>query len=527
MFDSNVDIPSNTNGSLDSAPINPDTICQLLSELAQRKSNSPAMYFENKVWTYKELETQSKQTAHTLLSKNVQPGDKIAWLAQNVADFWIALFAASQIGAVITPINWRLSPIEISQILVDANASILIGEAQFIDSLCLKKNLNIETIYLDPQRENSLQQLCSIQPFTDIEFKPHLDDPVVQLYTSGTTGLPKGVVLTNKCFKEVAASQFTIGILQPKFNNEIILHTLPHFHIAGLTLGLIGWKLGLPLMQYRQFEPERILKLAQERIPLNGFFVPSMIMMLLNLAKKKNISLESFASVSYGAAPMPSALLEEALQAMPNASFYQFYGLTETTGGISVLMSDDHHRVGSQRLSAGLPLPHCEVKIVNPYTNEQLSTGQAGEIITKSNFLMQGYWNNAKATKDAIKDGWFKTGDIGKFDDNGYLYVIDRIKDMIISGGENIYPAEIENILGQHPGVMEVAVVGMPDDKWGEAVRVVLVTRAGVQLTEGDVIQHLTGRISRFKMPKKIDFIDALPRNPAGKILKRAIREQI
>jgi acyl-CoA synthetase (AMP-forming)/AMP-acid ligase II len=235
------------------------------------------------------------------------------------------------------------------------------------------------------------------------------------------------------------------------------MHALPHFHIAGVNFAFMGWSRSMPVIQHRQFDPAAIVREAQNGAPLNAFLVPAMVMMILQAAKTAGASLQNFVQVSYGAAPMPEPLLDAAVAAMPNARFTQFYGMTETTGGVTVLSHEDHAPGKKQRVSAGKPLPGCEVKICDPETGKEMPCGEVGEIVTRSPFVMNGYWMKEDATRAAIRDGWYWSGDAGRIDEDGFLYVVDRIKDMIISGGENIYPAELENALAAHPAVMEAA----------------------------------------------------------------------
>jgi fatty-acyl-CoA synthase len=503
---------------------NAPTLSGLVEEQARHLPNEAALIFEGKTTTYAELDERANRAAEAFRALGLKRGDRVAWLARNVATFWPALLGAAKIGVVMTPVNWRLAPAEIAGIIADAKPSLFVIEKIFVEPLKAAGGVPIRTMVLEDGGPDCFDRLLDEHKPVKQSYVPHRDDVVVQLYTSGTTGLPKGVLLSNRCYDEVGKAGLEAAVIEPRFDDEIIMHALPHFHIAGVNFALMGWSRSMPVVQHRQFDPAAIIREAQTGKPLNAFLVPAMVMMILQAAKTAGASLENFVQVSYGAAPMPEALLDAVMAAMPKARFTQFYGMTETTGGVTVLQHEDHAGGKKQRVSAGKPLPGCAVKIVDPETRKELPQGEVGEIVTRSPFVMNGYWMKDDATKAAIRDGWYWSGDAGRIDENGYLYVVDRIKDMIISGGENIYPAEIENALASHPAIMEAAIVGAPDEKWGEVTRAFIVRRPGATLSADEVIDFLRPKIAGFKLPRRVEFLDALPRNPSGKILKTTLR---
>lgn len=507
--------------------INPPVVADMIRARAQNHPDRVGLVFEGKNFTYADMNDRANRAAQAFLELGLKPGDRVAWLARNVATFWDALLGAAKIGVVMTPINWRLAPPEVVQIMNDAEPVLFVGETMFVEPL---KDVDAyappRTFHLETMDDKCFDCLIDRQEPVEPDYAPDTDDVLVQLYTSGTTGLPKGVLLTNRCYYEVGEAGLKGEVVIPQSDEETILHAIPHFHVAGVNFGLMGLQRGMTVIQHRQFDPVAIVEAAQEGTPLNSFLVPAMIMMIIEAAKALEKPLTNFAAVHYGAAPMPEPLLNAAAAAMPNARLTQFYGATETTGGVTILQHKDHDPNLKQRVSAGKPLPGCLVKICDPATGEEAPQGETGEIVTKSNFIMKGYWNRPEATAAVIKDGWYWTGDAGYKDENGYIYVVDRIKDMIISGGENIYPAELENVLSAHPGLADVAVIGAPDGKWGEVVKVVAVKRISADLEGEDVVDYLRDKVASFKLPKYVEFIDMLPRNPSGKILKTELRKR-
>ena len=497
-----------------------------VEQLAAEHPNAVALEFEGNCQTSSQLDARANQAANALLSLGVQPGDRIAWLAQNVPTFWHLLVGAAKIGAVMTPLNWRLAPAEISAILADAEPNLFIAEKSFLGQIDYGKVLlNNRVFTLEDGGENCFDRLIDQQPATRPEHRINLDAPVLQLYTSGTTGLPKGVILSNGCYQELGNAGIASNSMNPQSENEVILHALPHFHIAGVNFAIMAWQRSMNVIQHRQFDPQAIVEtICTGNRPVSMFLVPAMLMMVLQAAQKMGASLANVAQIFYGAAPMPAPLLEAAMTAMPQARFTQFYGMTETTGGLSLLHHEEHMDPVT-RTSAGKALQGCDVEIRDPATGQKVATGDVGEIVTRSKFSMTGYWNRPDATADAIKDGWYWSGDAGRMDENGFIYVVDRIKDMIISGGENIYPAELENALAQHPAVLECAFVGAADDKWGELVAAFVVRRPDAELNDADVVDFLRERVASFKLPRSVAFLEALPRNPSGKILKTELRK--
>ncbi|WDI31705.1 AMP-binding protein [Hyphococcus flavus] len=506
--------------------LNPPVIADLIWEQAKRRPDQVGLIFEGQEFTYAQMNARSNKAAQALLDSDIKPGDRICWLARNVATFWDTLFGAAKIGAVMTPINWRLAPLEVEQILDDADPALFVAERAFLDALDgIEGRPECTTMVLHEGGEGCFDTLIDKHEAIEPDYVPATEDALVQLYTSGTTGLPKGVILPNRCYYEVGEAGLKANILIPQSDDETMLHALPHFHVAGLNFGLMGIARGMPIIQHRQFDPGAVVKDAQGQTPLNSFLVPAMVMMILEAAKTMQSPLTNFVNISYGAAPMPERLLDAAMVAMPNAKFTQFYGMTETTGGVTVLDHKDHAHGKTQRVSAGKALPECSVKICDPDTGDELPQGNTGEVVVQSGFVMDGYWNKPAATREVIKDGWYWSGDAGYLDKNGFLYVVDRIKDMIISGGENIFPAEIEKLLAKHPDIADVAVIGAPDDKWGEVVKVVAVKRAGAEIDGPAIIAFLEGKIADFKLPKYVSFLEILPRNPSGKVLKTELRK--
>jgi fatty-acyl-CoA synthase len=510
--------------SLKERLINPPLVADIIRELAERHPERAGLVFEGRTFAYREMEARSNRAAQALSDQGLKPGDRLAWLARNLATFWDALFACAKTGIVMTPVNWRLAPPEVAAILADSGAKLLVGEAAFIDPLRAQPGARLpKTLFLEWSGPDDFDRLVDAAPDRPVRYAPKSEDVLVQLYTSGTTGLPKGVLLANRAYFASGEMGRRAGVMTPRHDDEAALHALPHFHVAGVNFGLMGMTRIMPVIQHRQFDPAAIVHDAQTGTPLNSFFVPAMIMMILEAAKAKSAPLGNFSGVSYGAAPMPEPLLDAAMAAMPNAEFTQFYGMTETSGSATFLAHADHAKGVKQRVSAGKPWPGNEIRICDPESGRELADGEMGEIVLKTSALMDGYWRKPEATAAAIRDGWYRTGDAGRIED-GYLYVLDRVKDMIISGGENIYPAEIENVLAAHPAVLEAAIVGKPDPKWGETVKAFIVRRNGAAATAEDIIEFLKPRIASFKLPREIAFLDALPRNPSGKILKTALR---
>ncbi|NWG70930.1 MAG: long-chain-fatty-acid--CoA ligase [Parvularculaceae bacterium] len=505
--------------------INPPFLADILAEQAARHPGRIALRFEGRDLTFEELEERSDRAANALIALGLKPGDRFAWLARNLGVFWETFFGCTKAGIVMTPLNWRLAPAEIAQILADARPRLVAGERLFLDPLGQAGVAVGDAYFLEEDGPRSFERLLAAGARGRPDHAPRQDDPVVQLYTSGTTGLPKGVVLAHRCYFGSGAAGIEAGILVPQFENESALHALPHFHVAGVNFGLMAMARAMPLIQHRVFDPAALVAEAQTGTPLNSFFVPAMILMLLEAAKAAQKPLLNFASVSYGAAPMPEPLLNAAMAAMPRARFTQFYGMTETTGSATYLPHEDHAPDRPQRVSAGKPLPGNAIRICDPETGRDLPQGALGEIRLRTPACMEGYWANRKATDAVIIDGWYRTGDAGRLDEDGYLYVLDRVKDMIISGGENIYPAEIENVLAAHPAVLEAAIVGKPDHKWGEVVKAFIVKRPGKEVSSAEICEFLKPKIASFKLPREVAFLAALPRNPSGKILKTELRK--
>jgi acyl-CoA synthetase (AMP-forming)/AMP-acid ligase II len=501
------------------------TVGELIRWRALQHAQRPAIVHGDRQVSYARLDQAASQVANALLASGVQAGERVCVLDKGHDQVFEVLFGAAKGGAVFTPVNWRLAAPEIAYVVNDSCASVLFVGADFSDAVqSIEGDLqNVRTIVRfgsGPASWVRYESWRDAHPDSD----PHRDtdehDPAWQLYTSGTTGHPKGAEITHhNLFNVASVGVLGFGGLAP---GDVGLVCMPLYHIGGAGYALCLVFAGMTLVLTREFEPTQILRLMQERKVNHAFFVPAMLNFLLQHPDCAATDFTSLRGILYGASPIPEDLLRAAIERF-RCSFVQAYGLTETTGAISLLSPEDHLRGGALLRSCGRPIFGCAVRVVDD-SGRDCAPNDVGEIIVRGDAVMKGYWNQPQATAEAIRDGWFHSGDVGCFDESGHLYIRDRVKDMIVSGGENVYPAEVESVLFSHPAVADVAVIGVPDERWGEAVKAVVVVASEATVTEEEILEFCRGRIAGYKRPKSVDFTDTLPRNPTGKILKRELR---
>jgi len=492
---------------------------------ATERPDAAAIVYEGRTTRYGALDRAASRAANGLIADGIKPGVRVAHLDKSSDLYFELLFGVAKANAVMVSVNWRLAPPEVLQILNDAEAEILfVGEEYFpvIEKIRdeLKAVRKIVTFGPHHGAWESFAEWRDRNADTDPRLPARREDTAVQFYTSGTTGLPKGAELTNANFAFMFEQWTRSWLLKPDAQNIVCL---PMFHIGGAGWGIAGLFAGATNHVMREFVPANVLETIQrERIQVM-LLVPAMILFLVQAPQIRETDLSSLQLIVYGAAPIPAELLKQAM-AVFGCGFQQVYGLTETTGAITLLPPDDHDPSDPKKLlSCGYAQVGVELRIVDD-AGKDLPLGQVGEIAIRSPQVMHGYWRLPDATKRAIHGDWFFSGDAGYLDDKGYLFIYDRVKDMIVSGGENIYPAEVESALFGHPDVADVAVIGVPDERWGEAVKAVVVKKPGAGVTAGELITWARDRIAGYKLPKTVDFIEALPRNPTGKILKRELR---
>jgi long-chain acyl-CoA synthetase len=482
-----------------------------------------------------EFEIACRVAQAAALREGVEVGDRIAFLDRNGTAYFDFLFGGALIGAVNVAVNWRLAPAEMAAIIDDSQAPLLVVHTDYLEPLAdlLGSLSQVRRIVVigdsdrtsspDPRSVTFEKWIDGCLP-TDPGHVGAAEEVSMQLYTSGTTGLPKGVMLTNDNLSTaIAAANDTFSISE----DTVSLVAMPLFHIGGSGWALCAMSRGGRSIILRDVDPDLLLRLiAAERIT-EMFLVPAVLMVLLATPSLATTDLSSVRLIFYGASPISEDVLVKCMVAF-GCGFCQVYGMTETTGAITSLAFEDHDPEGPRRgllRSAGKPLDSVEIRIVDPDTGKVVEDGQVGELQTRSPYNMVGYWRKPDETASTIdREGWLRTGDAGYFDADGYLYLHDRIKDMIVSGGENIYPAEVENVLLSHPAVVDAAVIGVPDPRWGETVKAVLVLAPDAEVDEADVIAHCRANLAHYKCPTSVDTTNALPRNPSGKILKRELR---
>jgi acyl-CoA synthetase (AMP-forming)/AMP-acid ligase II len=509
-----------------------ETIAEIVRGHARSQPDAMAFTFGEEVMSFAELDQGSNRAANGLIALGVKRGERIAYFGKNTHLYFEVLLGALKIGAVMTPVNWRLAGPEITYVLNDCQARVLfVGEGFAATIEQLRPALNhVETVIGVDAPDAALPDYRQWRDgFPDVD--PHGEvragDDALQLYTSGTTGNPKGAVMTNASLTSSRFSDGSEGELrtwQVSEPDDVTLLAMPCFHISGTGTGLATMANGTASIVLPEYDPTKALELIEQYNISRIFMVPAAIQIMLNHPRVAEVDFSRLKFITYGASPIPLDLMRAALDRF-GCGFVQMYGMTETSGTIVALDPEDHDPAGSPRMrSVGTPLPGVEIKIIDDQGN-QLGPDEVGEIATRSSKNMKGYWNNPAATAATIDaEGWLRTGDAGYLDADGFLYIHDRVKDMIISGGENVYPAEVENAVFSHPDIADVAVIGVPDEKWGEAVKACVVLKPGKSLTEAEVIAHARAHIAGYKCPKSVDFIAALPRNPSGKVLRRELR---
>ncbi|MDX9999599.1 MAG: long-chain-fatty-acid--CoA ligase [Phenylobacterium sp.] len=501
-------------------------IVDAVREQARRRPDAPAIRFEGRETSFADFDRLSSQAAQALRAAGVKAGERVGVLAKGTDDFFVLWFGALKIGACLCPVNWRLAPPEIAFVLKDAGCRALVCGAEYaqvVEGLAAECGLTT-IVQFEPVHPSwpDFRGWIAGQSAQDPGHAARADDDVIQLYTSGTTGLPKGVQLTEGNY---AALRRSAEAGWGNFDEGApVLVAMPLFHVAGANMGLLSLVQGAIAVVLREAAPPAILEaLAAQRIR-HAFLVPALINMILQMPEVETADVSSLQGIYYGASPISDEVLLRAQKRFVGARFVQLYGLTETIGCGTWLPPEAHDPARGKLRACGVPSPEIELRIRTP-DGREAGVGEVGEIEIRSACVMKGYWNRPDATAEAIDaEGWFRTGDAGYHDADGFVFLHDRVKDMIVSGGENVYPAEVENALFSHPAVADAAVIGVPDEKWGEAVKAVVVLRSGMEADAAELIAHCRERIAGYKAPKSVDFVDVLPRNPSGKVLRRELR---
>jgi long-chain acyl-CoA synthetase len=465
------------------------------------------------------------RAAETLRELGVSRADRFAVMAMNSHQY-MELWHAAFLGAgVMNPLNLRLAPKELAYILQNSGTKVVFTDFLFggvVDQV--REEAGIEKVVLigegDTPHDVSYEELLSAAD-PKLPDEPEEDDPVVLMYTGGTTGLPKGVLLDQRA---EMLNLYHVAMLWGLDEHIINLNQTPMFHAAtmGGVLGVPaagGTSAFIPL-----FDPARVMDTIEAENVTWTVMVPTMIGLVLNHPDFRPERLASLEVLTYGASPMPTALLEKLLAMYPDLRIMQGYGMTEASAVLTVLGTDEHRRGGKLLKSAGRPVPGVSLTIQDPEGNV-VPRGETGEVCARAGNFMREYWGNPEATDEAFRGGWYHTGDAGYLDEHGYLYLVDRVKDMIVTGAENVYSVEVENAIATHQAVAQVAVIGIPDETWGEAVHAIVVLHEGAQANEQDIREHARLSIAGYKVPKSVEFRDEpLPLSGALKVLKRALR---
>ena len=496
-----------------------------------------AMVFEENRFTFNQLNERVNRLANALLGMGVQKGDRVALLHVNGNQCVETYFAVGKIGGIFVPLNFRAKANELTYMLNTAEANTVFAGERYIELVdSIKSELSTVRNYISIEGshdgytyyEDMISSASDEEVFTEIDD----DDTTILMFTAGTTGFPKGVMLSHNSFSIYVLENVTPA--DPVSEEKNIL-TVPLYHVAGIQAMMAAIYGGRTLVMERQFEPAEWMGLVQDEKVGRAMMVPTMLKQLMDHPGFGNYDLSSMQVITYGAAPMPLPVIRKAMELFPGVSFINAFGQTETASTITTLSPADHVIEGTEeekekklkRLgSIGRPMSDVEMKIIDEEGND-LPVGEVGEIVARGPRAMSGYWKEDEKTAKTIdKDGWVHTGDMAYMDEDNYFFLAGRNTDMIIRGGENISPEEVEGVLHEHSKIEEAAVIGIPDDDWGEVPMCIVVLKKGEKATEAEIIEHCRTALASYKRPRSVSFTDELPRNQMGKVLKRVLREQ-
>lgn len=492
------------------------SLLDLLRRYARERPDASALWFDGKQLSFSDLDRRSSHLANGLRSKGVKAGDRVGILSRNHPIFYELLFAAMKIGAMMMPLNWRLSTAEIAAILDDSEPSLLLLDTH----LGCRAEKGIEVMDIGAVLDAWIDSQSAHDP--QAEVLP--SEPSLLLYTSGTTGHAKGVMITATNLSYVAkTAEEAWGFTSASVN----IVAMPLFHIGGIGYGMMALSQGGSTILLRQPEPAEVVSAIRDHGATHGFFVPTVLERILDHLERSELAPPTtLERLIYGAAPINRATLNRALELL-GCGFDHAYGMTETAGTVISLPPSDHLAQGDERLrSIGRPFAWVEMRLVAPASGSDAIVGEVGEILIRSPMVAKGYWRQPAETAAAIdSDGWLHTGDAAVADADGYVTLVDRFKDMIVSGGENIYPREIENVLLAHPQVADAAVIGVPDERWGETPAAFVIAVSDAAPTEDELRAFTRERLAHYKCPSVFRVVAELPRNPSGKVLKGKMRK--
>lgn len=502
----------------------------LLSRSARKFPNKTAVVFKNERLTYKQVNERANAIADSLVKRGIQKGDRISFLADNTIEYIEMYFGPAKAGAIFAPINTTMVAHEMEYVLNYLQPKVLIFQPRFIDMIeSIKSRLSIQSYVVMGSGISGLEGYERlIQEGSEKEPAVELDgeDIALIIFTGGTTGMPRGAMHAHR---GLVFNAYAMALDFMQTYDDVEIQMTPMYHTAMASQTYSSTLMGNTHVIMAEFEPIEVLEaIAKEKVTI-GFMVPTIINALLQVPDLEKYDLSSLRRILYGGAPMPMKLLEKALKTL-GCGFTQLYGLTEGGPLVATLPPEDHITRGPAELvkrsaASGRAIVNYEIRVVDDQDRD-VPIGKVGEIIGKSVSMTRGYWDQPEENEALLKKGWLHTGDLARMDEDGYIYVVERKKDMIISGGKNIYSPEVEEVLYRHPAVLEATVFGVPDDYWGEAVKACVVLKSGEELTEAELIQFCKENLASYKKPKSVDFMEELPKSAAGKILKRILRDK-